>query len=105
MYSLVYDGESETYDFPLLDNMQNGEMRNVPLDSEFIVGRRVDHRFRREDDVEVIWYTGKVSSYDVATGLCTIIYNYEIDDDDEPNNVFEKPLLEDYQNGDAKLLL
>jgi hypothetical protein len=49
--------------------------------------------------------TGKVSSYDVATDLCTIIYDYEIDDDDdsededdEPNNVFEEPLLEDYNN-------
>jgi hypothetical protein len=60
-----------------------------------------DHRFHREDDGEVIWYTGKVSSYDVATDLCTIIYDYEIDDDDdcidededdEPNNVFEEPL-------------
>jgi hypothetical protein len=83
MYSLVYDGESETYNFPLLDDMENGELRIVPLDSEFIVGRRVDHRFRREDDGEVIWYTGKVSSYDVATNLCTIIYDYEIDDDDD----------------------
>jgi hypothetical protein len=63
--------------------MENGELRIVPLDSEFIVGRRVDHRFRREDDGEVIWYTGKVSSYDVATNLCTIIYDYEIDDDDD----------------------
>ena len=105
MYSLVYDGESETYNFPLLDDMENGDLRIVPLDSEFIVGRRVDHRFRREDDGEVIWYTGKVSSYDVATDLCTIIYDYEIDEDDEPNNVFEEPLLEDYNNGDVRLLL
>jgi hypothetical protein len=36
MYSLVYDGESETYNFPLLDDMENGELRIVPLDSEFI---------------------------------------------------------------------
>ena len=114
MYSLVYNGESETYNFPLLDDMENGELRIVPLDSEFIVCRRVDHRFRREDDGEVIWYTGKVSSYDVATDLCTIIYDYEIDDDDdcidededdEPNNVLEEPLLEDYNNGDVRLLL
>jgi len=75
MYSLGYDGKGETYNFPLLDDMENPELRIVPLDSEFIVGRRVDHRFRREYDVEVIWYTGKVSSYDVATGLCTIIYD------------------------------
>lgn len=112
MYSLVYDGESETYNFTLLDDMENGELRIVPFDSEFIVGRRVDHRFRREDDEEVIWYTCKVSNYDAATGLCTIIYDYEVDDDDdgideddEPNNVFEQPLLEYYKNGDARLLL
>jgi hypothetical protein len=41
MYSLVYDGESETYNFPLLDDMENGELRIVPLDSEFIVGRQI----------------------------------------------------------------
>jgi hypothetical protein len=94
--------------------MENGELRIVPLDSEFIVGRRVDHRFRREYDEEVIWYTGNVSSFDVATYLCTIIYDYEIDDDDdcidedeedEPNNVFEEHLLENYNNGDVRLLL
>ena len=38
MYSLVYDGESETYNFPLLDDIENGELRIVPFDSEFIVG-------------------------------------------------------------------
>jgi hypothetical protein len=27
------------------------------------------------------------------------------DEDDEPNNVFEEPLLEDYNNGDVRLLL
>ena len=89
MYSLVYDGESKIYNFPLLDGMENGELRIVPLYSEFIVSRRVDHIFRKEDAGEVICYTGKVLSYDVATWLCSIIYEYEIDDgiedeDDEP---------------------
>lgn len=67
------------------------------------------YRFCR-DDVQLIWYTGKVSSYDVATGLCAIIYDYKIDDDDDdddcidedendgPNNDFQKPILEYYQN-------
>jgi hypothetical protein len=45
---------------------------------------------------------------------CTIIYDYEVDDDDdcidededdEPNNVFEEPLLENYKNGDVRLHL
>jgi hypothetical protein len=67
MYSLVYDGESKIYNFPLLDGMENGELRIVPLYSEFIVSRRVDHIFRKEDAGEVICYTGKVLSYDVAT--------------------------------------
>jgi len=84
MYSLVYDGESETYNFTLLDDMDNGELRIAPLNSEFIVGRHVDHRF--------------------ATCLCTVIYDYEIEDD-EPNHVCKEPLLEDYQNCDIRLLL
>ena len=112
MYSLVYDGESETYSFPLLDDMENGELRIVPLDAAFIVGRRVDHRFRRESDGEEFWYTGRIISHDEATGLSTIAYDYEDDgddddddDNDEPSNIFEEPLLDDYQNGDVRLLL
>jgi hypothetical protein len=49
MYSLVYDGESETYNFPLLDDMENGQLRIVPLDSEFIVGRRVQKKYNLQE--------------------------------------------------------
>ncbi|CAG2203641.1 unnamed protein product [Mytilus edulis] len=106
MYSLVYDGETETFIFPLLDDMEKDELRIVPLDPAFLVGRRVDHRFRREADGEEFWYTGTVTGHDADTGLSTIAYDFEDaddddDDDDNNSNVFEEPVIEDYQNGDV----
>ncbi|CAG2205351.1 unnamed protein product [Mytilus edulis] len=110
MYSLVYDGETETFIFPLLDDMEKDELRIVPLDPAFLVGRRVDHRFRREADGEEFWYTGTVTGHDADTGLSTIAYDFEDaddddDDDDNNSNVFEEPVIEDYQNGDVRILL
>ncbi|CAC5414207.1 unnamed protein product [Mytilus coruscus] len=111
MYTLVYDGETETFSFPLLDDMEKDELRIVPLDPAFIVGRRVDHRFCREADGEEFWYTGTVTGHDADTGLSTIAYDFEDgdgeddDDDDNNSNVFEEPVIEDYKNGDVRILL
>ncbi|XP_052088201.1 uncharacterized protein LOC127725313 [Mytilus californianus] len=108
MYTLVYDGETETFSFPLLDDMEKDELRIVPLDPAFIEGRRVDHRFCREADGEEFWYTGTVTGHDADTGLSTIAYDFEDgdgddDDDDDNSNVFEEPVIEDYKNGDVRI--
>ncbi|CAC5388738.1 unnamed protein product [Mytilus coruscus] len=95
----------------LLDDMEKDELRIVPLDPVFIVGRRVDHRFCREADGEEFWYTGTVTGHDADTGLSTIAYDFEDgdvdddDDDDKNSNVFEEPVIEDYKNGDVRILL
>ncbi|CAC5426314.1 unnamed protein product [Mytilus coruscus] len=111
MYTLVYDGETETFSFPLLDDMEKDELRIVPLDPAFIVGRRVDHRFCQEADREEFWYTGTVTGHDADTGLSTIAYDFDDgdgdddDDDDNNSNVFEEPVIENYKNGDVRILL
>ncbi|CAC5422948.1 unnamed protein product [Mytilus coruscus] len=109
MYTLGYDGETDTFSFPLLDDMESGELRIVPLDPAFIEGRRVDHIFCREVDWEEFWFTGTVTGHDAVTGLSTVAYDYEDDDDDDDDeddsNVFEERILKDYQKGNVRILL
>ncbi|CAG2191558.1 CFAP44 [Mytilus edulis] len=85
MYSLVYNGETETFSFPLLDDMEKDWLRIVPLDPAFLVGT--------------------ITGHDADKGLSTIAYDFEDsddDDDDDANNsnVFEEPVVADYQNGE-----
>ncbi|CAC5425668.1 unnamed protein product [Mytilus coruscus] len=97
-----FDGSSKWY---------YGIITGLKVRRAFIVGRRVDHRFRREADGEEFWYTGTVTGHDADTGLSTIAYDFEDgdgdddDDDDNNSNVFEEPVIEDYENGDVRILL
>lgn len=68
MYSLVYDGATETFRFPLLNDTEKDELRIVTLDQYFIVGRRMDHIFCREADGEEFCYTWTV--YGMVVNYC-----------------------------------
>lgn len=49
-----YDGEpDEDYTYELLDDLESGDLEILPLDGDWLVGRRIEHRFKSEDDGEV----------------------------------------------------
>ena len=80
---MAYNSETVTYSFPLLDDLETGEFRTVSLDISFIVGIRVDHRFRRKAYGEEVRYIRTIIEQDAVTGLSTVAYYYQDGDDDD----------------------
>ena len=40
-------------EYELLDDLENGELRLVSVDGEWLVGRQIEHKFQSGDDGEV----------------------------------------------------
>ena len=83
----------------------------LPIDGMYLVGKRVEHRFKSADDGEEYWYSGSVVGFDRTTEKHTIQYDFAADeedgDDEEEEDlsdaIYDEPLLSDYVNGDVRI--
>ena len=116
MFSVCFDRSKKIVKLPLLDQLESGILTLPPITPDYLVGRRIDQRFKLDDDEEY-WYTGTVLSYDKNTRKHTIQYDYEEEDEEEEEedddeddsetegNIYDEPLLKDYLSGDVRILL
>jgi hypothetical protein len=106
VYSIMYDcAKKRTYEFPLLDHFETGVLRLFPVDSAYLVGKKIQRRFCSSDSGEDYWGTGTVFSH---TGPGKYVTNYhglvsEEEEDDEGPSMFEESLEEDYAAGDIRI--
>ena len=68
---------------------------DVQRDPELLIYRRIEHQFNC--DGELVWYRGKVLSFDRETQEFRVLY----DNDDEE---YTFPLLEELDNGELKII-
>ena len=109
-FNIKYDGEKRVCEYDLLTDFENGELRIIPLDANWLVGHRIEHQFKSEDDGQLYWYTGQVISFDESSQQHTIQYDWDDDDDDDDDtnftdNISVEPVLKDYLNGDVRVLV
>ena len=103
MYGIRYDGTNKVYRFPLLQDLEDGELRLVPVPAMFFVGRYIRQRFILESTGEDTWFTGVVIDYDADSKLSTVEY---LDDEetDTDFHVSQEPVVQDYVAGDVQII-
>ena len=116
VFTVLFDQCKSLSRLPLLEHLESGNLSFPAPSGEFFVGRRVEHRFKSEEDGEDYWFTGTVLSFDKSRGLHNIQYDYEDGeeddeeadeeaDEDAENAIYEEPLTEDYLSGDVRILI
>jgi hypothetical protein len=104
IYSILYDCSRHPYLFPLLDHLESGILKLLPVDSAYLVGKKIEHRFCSSASGEDYWGTGIVSSY---VGEGKYVVNYDCldvaDEEDEGPAMFEDSLEAEYAAGDVRI--
>ena len=118
-FEIYYDGYPDvTYKFQLMTHLQQGILELIPLTKKDLLGANICHRLKVGNSDE--WFKGKVlgvvSESNPENPDFSVEYEgercYDSDDDEasdeedanEGSHVEDYPLLEDYLNGDLRLL-
>lgn len=120
LFQIRYDGYDDIWTFRLMKHLQDGVLKLIPLTKEDLVGADILHRLKVGTSEE--WFKGKVlgmvAGSDSNNPEFSVEYEEEYREDDEEeeeiefdeeeegrnSHVEDYPLIEDYLNGDLRLL-
>ncbi|XP_014675076.1 PREDICTED: uncharacterized protein LOC106815158 [Priapulus caudatus] len=109
-YGIRYDGYKEIFMWnvkQLQEDMEKGELLEIELEPEYLVGKNIEHLWIEEDTGDEVWYKGRVVDRDGDNYV--VIYE---DEDEEEEESYEEghemsikvDLLTDYMAGEVKLI-
>ncbi|KAJ8048656.1 hypothetical protein HOLleu_01057 [Holothuria leucospilota] len=102
-FFIRYDGFSKPYSFStkeVKEDLECGDLELIQVEPDYLLGKEVKHLWVLDDGKE-IWCKGLVLSCETMSGIDTvfeIVYvSEDTEDEDEDDEVFLLPLLQDYQ--------
>ena len=116
-FEVRYDGYEGTWRYKLMKQFEDGVLELLPLEKEHLVGAPILHRLKVRHSEE--WFKGKVLAIvpesDPQNPEFSVEYEDDEDSDEDSENedsdgenegshIEEYPLIEDYLNGDLRLL-
>lgn len=117
LFEIKYDGYDDVWSFKLMKHLEDGVLKLIPLKEEDLLGASILHRLKVGCCEE--WFKGKVLSIvpgsDPSNPEFSVEYegekecDEEVEDEDDEEliwgtHVEDYPLIEDYINGDLRLL-
>ena len=74
MHHVKYDKDPKVYEYTLLDDLGNHDLKSAQTKGEFLVEKNIRHTFISEEDDQEYWFPAKIIASNKTNWLHSVQY-------------------------------